>query len=67
MTDQELKDLVASTAVLLNKTDKQLEKLRISQNQTDEQMKKTDEQMKKTDEKLEKLRISQNQTDEQMK
>ena len=41
LTDQELKDLVASLA--------------ISQKKTDEQMKKTDEQMKKTDKKLDKL------------
>ena len=53
MTDQELKDLVASLAV--------------SQAQTDEQMRQTDEQMRQTDMQLEKLRISQAQTDEQMR
>ena len=41
MSDQELKDLVASIA--------------ISQAKTDEQLKKTDEQLKKTDEQLKKL------------
>ena len=69
MTDQELKDLVASLAVESKKTDEQMKKtdeqmkktdeqmkiLQLSQNQTDEQMKKTDEQMKKTDERLNKL------------
>ena len=45
MTDQELKDLVASLAISQAKTDEQMKK-------TDEQMKKTDEQMKKTDEQV---------------
>jgi len=45
MTDQELKDLVASLAVESKKTDEQLRK-------TDKQLKKTDEQLKRTDEKL---------------
>ena len=54
MTDDELKELVASLAV--------------SQRQTDEQMKRTDEQMKRTDEKLERSgtmlgNISRNQGD----
>ncbi len=52
MTDQELKDLVASLA--------------ISQAKTDEQMKKTDEQMKETDHQIKELRKSQQKTDEQM-
>jgi len=54
MTDQELKDLVASLA--------------IEQKKTDEQMRKTDEQLKKTDERLNKIAsivggISNNQGD----
>ncbi|GFO77304.1 hypothetical protein BPLS_P5678 [Bathymodiolus platifrons methanotrophic gill symbiont] len=54
MTDDELKELVASLAV--------------SQKLTDEQIKKTDEQMKRTDEKIERLgvrlgNISRNQGD----
>ncbi len=44
MTDDELKDLVASLAV--------------SQKETDEQMRRTDEQMKRTDEKLERMGIN---------
>ena len=48
MTDQELKELVASHAVAQAKTDEQMRK-------TDEQMKKTDEQMKKTDERLDRV------------
>ncbi len=69
MTDQELKDLVASLAEAQKKTDEQLrlnmdaqkktdEQLRLyieAQKKTDEQMKKTDEQMKKTDETIQKL------------
>jgi len=43
MTDQELKDLVASLAIASKKTDEQFRK-------TDEQFKKTDEQFRKTDE-----------------
>ncbi len=57
MTDQELKDLVASLAIKSTKLDEQLDKLR-------EESLKTDEQMKRTDEKLEKMFA---ETDEQMK
>jgi hypothetical protein len=57
MTDQELKDLVASLAIKSVKLDEQLDKLR-------EESLKTDEQMKRTDEKLEKMFA---ETDEQMK
>ena len=57
MTDQELKDLVASLA--------------ISQAETSKQMKKASEEMakwfKKSDESFERLKESQRQTDEQMK
>ena len=42
MTDQELRDLVASLAISQAKTDEQLKK-------TDEQLKKTDEQLKKSE------------------
>jgi len=68
MSDQELKDLVASLAVESKIADAEMKALRISQNQTDEQMKKTDEQMKKTDEKLKSVgiqlgNIGQNQGD----
>ncbi len=60
MTDQELKELIASNAV-------GLKELRESQKQTDEQMKKTDEQMKKTDEQIKKTDEQIKKTDEQMK
>ncbi len=50
MTDQELKDLVASISVAQAKTDEQMKK-------TDEQMKKTDEQMKETDRKFKEMGI----------
>jgi len=48
MTDQELKELVASLAIESKKTDERLRK-------TDEQLRKTDEQIKKTDEELRNL------------
>ena len=44
MTDQELKDLIASLAM---KTDEELNRLKEAQLKTDEQLKKTDEQLKK--------------------
>jgi len=50
MTDQELKDLVASLAVSQRELTEQMKK-------TDEQMKKTDEQMKRTDEQIDKIHI----------
>jgi Holliday junction resolvase-like predicted endonuclease len=61
MTDQELKDLVASLAISQAKTDEQMKK-------TDEQIKKTDEQMKRNEAKLTKMgvllgNISNNQGD----
>ena len=59
MTDQELKDLVASLAIESKKTDEQLKK-------TDEQLKKTDEQLKKTDEQLKKTDEQLKKTDEQL-
>ena len=67
MTDQELKDLVASLATNSQKTDEQMRELKTFQQKTDEQMRelktsqqKTDEQMRKTDEQMQK-------TDEQMR
>ncbi len=61
MTDQELKDLVASLAISQAKTDEQMKK-------TDEQMKRTDEQVKRNEAKLTKMgvllgNISNNQGD----
>ncbi len=69
MTDQALKDLIASNAIGIKElresqkeTDKQIKELRESQKETDKQIKElresqkeTDKQMKKTDEKLEKV------------
>ena len=54
MTDQELKDLVASLAVAQAETSAQI---RASQAKTDEQLRKTDEQIRKNTEGLEKLQI----------
>lgn len=57
MTDQELKDLVASLAVESKKTDEQMNRTDEQMKKTDEQIKKTGEQMKKTDEKLSRIGI----------
>ena len=52
MTDQELKDLVASLAVNQAKTDVKLDRLAEAQAKTDFQMAKTDAQLAKTDAQL---------------
>ena len=55
MTDQELKDLVASLAEESKKTEEAQRKTDEQMNRTDVQMKRTDEQLQKTDEKLNKI------------
>jgi len=59
MTDQELKELVASLAIKSDRLDAQLsktsEEIRASQAKTDEQLAKTDAQLAKTDAKLAKV------------
>jgi hypothetical protein len=64
MTDDELKELVASLAVdsknlheAQKATDVQIKATDAQMKATDEQMKRTDEQMKRTDEKLERIGI----------
>ncbi len=71
MTDQELKDLVASLAIdtkeikaaqkktseSQDQTDKQLQEVAAAQKKTDEQFKKTAEQFKRTDERLKSMGI----------
>ncbi len=57
MTDQELKDLVASLAVSHTKTEELIRQVSEQQCKTDEQMKRTEEQMRKTDAKLERMGI----------
>ena len=54
MTDEELKALVASLAVCQKETDKQISQLRLSQQETDRQLKETDRQLKETDRQLRK-------------
>jgi hypothetical protein len=66
MTDQELKDLVASLAVAQAKTDAGFEKIQAAQAKTDAQMAKTDAQMAKTDAGFEKIQAAQAKTDAQM-
>ena len=75
MTDEELKELVASLAIKsdrldaqLSRTDDQIAELFVFQREVSEQMKRTDEQMKRTDEKLERVgtqlgNMSKNQGD----
>jgi len=46
MTDQELKDLVAGLAVSGERIDRQLEELKLRQEETDRQMKETDRKVK---------------------
>jgi hypothetical protein len=65
MTDDELKELVASLAIdtknmheAQNRTDEQMKRTDEQMKRTDEQMKRTDEQLKRTDEKLERIGIS---------
>ena len=53
MTDQELKDLVASLAIESKKTDEQLRELKESQTKTDEQLKRSSQEFDKRMEKLE--------------
>jgi len=67
MTDEELKNLVASLAVTQAETSLQIKELKNSQAKTDEQMKKTDEQMKKTDEQMKKTDEQIKETDRQIK
>jgi len=55
MTDQELRDLVASLAVAQAETDKQLKETDKQLKETDRQLKETDEQLKKTDEKINRI------------
>jgi len=52
MTDQELRDLVASLAVAQAETDKQLKETDKQLKETDKQLKETDRQLKETDEQL---------------
>ena len=64
MTDQELKDLVASLAISQAKTDKMIKELFESQAKTDKQLKETDEMMKRQ---IKELFESQAKTDEMIK
>ena len=57
MTDQELRDLVASLAVESKKTDEGIKELRLSQEETAKQIQETNKQMKETDRKLKSVGI----------
>ena len=52
MTDQELKDLVASLAIAQQETGLHIAELRKAQQETDRQLKETDRQLKETDRQL---------------
>jgi hypothetical protein len=74
MTDQELKDLVASLAIKSDRLDAQIAELRASQKETGEQQKKTDKQIaelrasqKETGKQIKETSEQQKKTDEQMK
>jgi len=64
MTDQELKDLVASLAVSQAETSRLIKEM---SKETDKQIKETNEQLKKTDEQLKKTDEQLKRTDEQLK
>ena len=66
MTDQELKDLVASLAVAQRKTDEQLAKTDAQLAKTDAQLAKTDAQLAKTDAQLAKTDAQLAKTDAQL-
>ncbi|HHB93178.1 MAG TPA: hypothetical protein ENK59_08220 [Thioploca sp.] len=66
MTDEELKELVASLAIAQQKTDKKIDKLIISQQKTDAQLAKTDAQLAKTDAQLAKTDAQLAKTDAQL-
>jgi len=59
MTDQELKDLVASLAIESSKTDKMMKETDKRMKETDKMIKETNKMMQETDEKLSKLLKSQ--------
>ena len=55
LTDQELKDLIASIAVSQKENAKQIKELQKSQKKTDEQMKKTDQELKELKKSVDKV------------
>jgi len=68
MTDDELKELVASLAIAQKETDKQLKETDQQIKETNQQLKETDKQLKETDRKVQKVselfgNVSQNQGD----
>ena len=64
MTDQELKELVASLAIAQQETDNQIKELRVSQRETDKQLKQTDKQLKQTHKEIKEF---QKETNDQLK
>lgn len=66
MTDQELKDLVASLAIAQAKTDAQMAKTDAQMAKTDAQMAKTDAQMAKTDAQIARTEVQMAKTDEKL-
>ncbi|MDT8406639.1 MAG: DUF3782 domain-containing protein [Methylococcales bacterium] len=67
MTDDELKDLVASLAISQRETDRQICKLQAAQQETDRQLKETDRQLKKTDHQLRETDHQLKETDRQLR
>nr|VFK43046.1 MAG: hypothetical protein BECKSD772F_GA0070984_11353 [Candidatus Kentron sp. SD]VFK48187.1 MAG: hypothetical protein BECKSD772E_GA0070983_11163 [Candidatus Kentron sp. SD]VFK80207.1 MAG: hypothetical protein BECKSD772D_GA0070982_10931 [Candidatus Kentron sp. SD] len=71
MTDQELKELVASLAAFHKEARGEIRELRAAQRETDRQLKATDLQLKETDQQLkesiEEARLRSKETDRQIK
>jgi hypothetical protein len=71
MTDDELKELVASLAIAQKETDRQLQETGLQLRETDKQLKETDRQLQKTDKQLQEtdrqLRLQRQETDKQLR
>ena len=67
MTDDELKALIASIALVQKETGEEIKALAVAQKETGEQIKRTDEQINRTDEQMKRTDEQMKRTDEQMK
>jgi len=67
MTDDELKALIASIALVQKETGEEIKALAVAQKETGEQIKRTDEQINRTDEQINRTDEQMKRTDEQMK
>ena len=67
MTDEELKNLVASLAITQQETNKGIAELRLSQQETDRQIGELRLSQQETDKQIGELRLSQQETDRQLR